>query len=159
MRQLPALIFTLLLFSATYAQSLPYISLKTLENKGFQIKLLEKEPLVIISFWATWCSNCIYELDEIKELYSDWQKQTGVKIIAVSIDDYRTISRVKPFVKSHQWPYKILLDTNQKLKRALNISNIPEIIILKKGKIVYQHSGYTPGNEDAIFDILIQNIQ
>jgi peroxiredoxin len=157
MKLLTTLIFTLLFFFNTSAQNLPNLTLKTIENENFQIKLFEKEPLILLSFWATWCSNCIYELDEISDLYSDWKAETNVKIVAISVDDYRTISRVRPFLKSHQWPYKILLDTNQKLKRLLNISNIPEVIILKKGKIVYRHSGYTPGNEDVIYEELKKN--
>ncbi len=42
---------------------------------------------MVISFWATWCKPCIKELKTIHDMYPDWQDETGVKVIAISIDD------------------------------------------------------------------------
>ena len=53
---------------------------------------------IILNFWATWCAPCKRELNSIAEKYADWQKQTGVKMIAVSIDDARSMNRVAPYV-------------------------------------------------------------
>ncbi|WP_457610706.1 TlpA family protein disulfide reductase [Lutibacter sp.] len=140
----------------TFAQrvDLPNITIKNLENKNVDISSFKNEPLIILSFWATWCSNCIYELDEINDEYANWQLKTNVKLIAISIDDYRAISRVKPFLKSHQWPYLILLDTNQELKRAYNVNTIPYTLILKNGVVVYQKTGYSPTNLSDIYTAL-----
>ncbi|VAW25850.1 hypothetical protein MNBD_BACTEROID04-150, partial [hydrothermal vent metagenome] len=88
----------------------------------------------------------------------NWQLKANVKLIAISIDDYRAISRVKPFLKSHQWPYLILLDTNQELKRAYNVNAIPYTIILKNGKVVYQKSGYSPTNLSDIYAVLKKSL-
>jgi len=150
------IIILLLFFNQIDAQKsdLPNLTIKNLNNQNISFKTLENEPVLILSFWATWCSNCIYELDELSDEYSDWQEETNVKLIAISIDDYRTISRVKPFLKSHQWPYSILLDTNQKIKRAFNINAIPYTIILKKGAIIYQKSGYSPTNLSNMYSLL-----
>jgi cytochrome c biogenesis protein CcmG, thiol:disulfide interchange protein DsbE len=82
------------------------------------------------------------------------QKETPFKIAAVSIDDSRTSSRVKSFVAGRGWNFDIYLDVNSDLKRALNINDVPHILIIKKGKIVYQHNGYVPGNEIELFEKL-----
>ena len=50
---------------------------------------------MIINFWATWCSPCKRELNNIADVYEDWIEETGVKLIAISIDDAR---RSKPFL-------------------------------------------------------------
>jgi len=144
----------------TFAQGidLPNVTIKNLNNKNVDISSFKNEPLIILSFWATWCSNCIYELDEINDEYANWQLKANVKLIAISIDDYRAISRVKPFLKSHQWPYLILLDTNQELKRAYNVNAIPYTIILKNGKVVYQKSGYSPTNLSDIYAVLKKSL-
>ena len=73
------------------------VSVKTLDGKTVQTSTFNNDGKpYILSFWATWCKPCLRELNTIKEVYEDWQEETGVKIIAVSIDDSRGDSRVKP---------------------------------------------------------------
>jgi thiol-disulfide isomerase/thioredoxin len=113
-----------------------------------------RDTAVIISFWATWCIPCIQELNTIHDQYEDRQKETPFRFIAISIDDARTMQKVKPFVAGKGWPYEIYLDVNSDLKRALNIIDVPHILIIKNGKIVYQHNGYVNGNEEELFEKL-----
>ena len=91
-------------------------------------------------------------MDAINEVYSDWQDETNVTLYAVSVDDSRTVKRVKPLVNGKDWDYEILLDTNNDLKRALGASTVPLTLIIKNGEIVYRHSGYTPGSEDDLYE-------
>ncbi|MBK8505564.1 MAG: TlpA family protein disulfide reductase [Saprospiraceae bacterium] len=88
------------------------------------------------------------ELDAISDLYQDWQEKYELNLIAVSIDDARAAAKVKPMVAEKGWPFQILLDTNQELMRALHFQTVPYTIIIDQtGKIVYNHSGYLPGDE------------
>ncbi len=147
------LLLAILNSSQTYSQdNLPKISLKNNQGKSISIAEIETNTVTVFSFWATWCIPCINELDAISELYDDWQNETNVKIIAVSTDDTRSVSRVKPMVNSKNWNYEILFDTNQEFKRAVNASSIPYLIIVKSNKIVYSHSGYTPGSEIKLYE-------
>ena len=89
----------------------------------------------------------------ISEVYEEWQKETGVKIIAVSIDQAQNINKVKPLVDNHGWPFEVLLDPNGDFKRALGVQMIPYTIIVDgKGNIVYKHNGYTDGAEDELIE-------
>ncbi len=54
---------------------------------------------MIINFWATWCKPCVLELSTIADEYEEWVAATGVKLIAVSIDDSRNTAKVGPMVK------------------------------------------------------------
>jgi len=132
--------------------SLPDIQLMDLGGKSVSIQELSKDKVIVYSFWATWCVPCINELDAIAEEYEDLQDEFDFELVAISIDDARTKSRVKPMVNGKGWEYDILLDSNQKLKRALNIANVPYVIIVKNGKVVYTHSGYTPGSEQELYE-------
>ena len=136
------------------AQTLPAVTLKDINGKTVQTdKLSNDGKPFIISFFATWCKPCNRELSAISEVYADWQDETGVKLIAVSIDQAQNINKVKPLVDSNGWEYDVLLDPNSDFKRALGIQLIPYVIIVDgKGNIVYKHNGYTDGAEKELIE-------
>lgn len=143
----------ILSFLFTYAQkSFPNITLKNTSGKDVNIIEKSKDNLIVVSFWATWCGPCIQELEAINDDYEDLQDEINFELIAVSIDNSRSVSRVKPMVNGKDWDYEILLDTNQELKKALNFSAPPYLLIIKNGKVLYTHSGYTPGSEDEVYE-------
>ena len=133
---------------------LPSVTLKTMDGKTINTKDLSNDGKpIIIDFFATWCKPCNRELDAIAEVYEEWQKETGVKIIAVSIDQAQNINKVKPLVENHGWEYEVLLDPNSDFKRALGIQTIPySLIVDGKGNIVYRHNGYTDGAEAELIE-------
>ena len=136
-----------------YAQ-LPAVTLKTMDGKVVRVDTLSnKGKPFVIDFFATWCKPCNRELDAISEVYEDWQKETGLKIYAVSIDQAQNIQKVKPLVDNHGWEYDVLLDPNSDLRRALGIQNIPYVLLCDgNGKIVYKHMGYTDGEENELIE-------
>lgn len=151
-----ALLFLFLTVSAYAQKEVPSVTLKSVNNKDFNVKndFAEKDKLYVISFWATWCVPCINELDAINEHYAEWSKELNMEVVAVSIDDTRTQKRVKPLLNGKKWPYTVLLDTNQDLKRALAVANVPYTIVVKNKKIVYIHNGYSQGAEMELYNKL-----
>ena len=136
-----------------YAQ-LPSVSLKDIDGKTIDTAKLDNEgkPFVI-SFFATWCKPCNRELKAISEQYADWQDETGMKVVAISIDQAQNINKVKPMVDAEGWEYEVLLDPNSDFRRALGIQMIPHVLIINgEGKIVESRSGYTEGAENHIIE-------
>lgn len=150
------IITAFIILCAFFGQSqsnVPNVELKSITGKNVMLQdELNKDGITVISLWATWCVPCLKELDAISEVYDDWKDETNVELIAVSVDDSRTVKRVKPLVNGKDWDYKVLLDTNSDLKRALNASNIPLTLIIKDNKIVYEHMSYVPGAENELFE-------
>jgi peroxiredoxin len=108
---------------------------------------------IVISFWATWCAPCKKELENIAEVYEEWHKETGVKIIAISIDDARNSAKVPGYVKAKELPFDIYLDENQDFKRAMNVNNVPHTFLVDgTGNIVYDHNNYVEGDEDKLYE-------
>lgn len=143
------------LFSLNFVHAqLPSVNLKTMDGQSVNTDTLSNDGKpFIIDFFATWCKPCNRELDAIAEVYEDWQKETGVKIVAVSIDQAQNINKVKPLVENHGWEYEVLLDPNSDFKRALGIQMIPYVLIVDgKGNIVYKHNGYTDGAETELIE-------
>lgn len=145
------------IYSNTIAQNkVPSVEVKKIGGESFNTSTLSNDGKpMIISFWATWCKPCVQELTAISEQYEEWQKETGVKVIAVSTDDSRNMARVQPFVNSRSWDYEIYLDPNGDFKRALNVNNIPHTFLVNgKGEIVWQHNSYTPGDEEELYELV-----
>jgi len=135
-------------------QSLPSVEIKSLDNSNFNtIQFENNGNPIVISFWATWCKPCILELETINEVYEDWQDETGVKLIAISTDNIQKINDVKVKKDADGWEYEVYIDSNREFARAMNVRPIPHTFLLDGNKnIVWQHTGYSPGDEEDLFD-------
>jgi cytochrome c biogenesis protein CcmG, thiol:disulfide interchange protein DsbE len=130
-------------------KELPNLSLNDMYGKKVNVADFGKNgKITVINFWATWCSPCKKELNNISYMYEDWQEDYGMELIAISIDDVRNTSKVKTYVDGQAWEYQVLLDTNEDLKRMMNFQTVPYTVLVNQaGKIVYTHSGYVEGDE------------
>ncbi len=149
-----------LIFGYSAAQiDLPAVNIKKLSGEEISFRALGDigDTALIVSFWATWCVPCIQELEVISEQYDERQNEIPFRLMAISVDDARTSPRVRPFVAGRGWPFEIYLDENSDLKRALNINDIPHVLIIRNGKILYQHNGYVAGNEETLFEKISSN--
>jgi len=156
------LILLLALFSVTsfataqnsVKKTLPDVSIKNLDGETVNIqKYAQDGKITVISFWATWCHPCKRELDAIADLYPEWQEEYDVELVAITIDDARSMRKVKPMVETKGWEYTVLSDVNEDLKRSLNFQTVPMTFLLdQEGNIVYEHNSYTPGDEYELED-------
>jgi thiol-disulfide isomerase/thioredoxin len=138
-------------------KQLPSINLMDMNGKSVNTGAIGVDGPIIISFWATWCAPCKKELNTIHELYEDWQAETGVTLVAVSIDDEKTKSQVPVYVNGKAWDYMVLMDPNGDFKRAMGVNNVPHTFLIDKdGNIVYSHNNYAPGDEDKLYKELLQ---
>ncbi|MEX1189226.1 MAG: TlpA disulfide reductase family protein [Bacteroidia bacterium] len=135
---------------------MPEVDVKSIDGMNINTKDFENgDAPIIISFWATWCKPCVTELTNIAEVYEEWQEETGVKLIAISIDDARNQTKVAPFVNGKGWDYEVYLDPNADLKRALNVNLVPHTFLLDKNKqIVWQHNSYAEGDEEHLYELV-----
>lgn len=141
-------------FISKAQDALPSVKLRTSQGRTIdfaELGTMSKDTPVVISFWATWCIPCITELDIISETLELRQQERPFHFFGVSIDDTRTSRRVKPFIKGKGWHFEVLMDINSELKRSLNVTDVPHVLILKDNKVVYRHTGYIAGEENNLF--------
>ena len=110
---------------------------------GNQLKLSDyKGKVVILDFWATWCSPCrrgIPDLIELKKKYA----YDGLEVIGVSVDT-DTKGDVIPFVKENGLNYPVVFADADVTVRYGGINSIPtSFVIDKNGKIVASYVGLT----------------
>ena len=157
MRKILLYFLTTILFSTLSTaqnRTLPSVDVRTLNGENFNIAEIENNGKpIVLSFWATWCKPCKKELNTIAEVYEDWQDETGVKLVAISIDNARSMSKVTPYVNASDWDYEVYIDPNGDLKRAMGISTVPHTFLLNgKKEIIWQHKSYVDGDEDELFE-------
>jgi len=148
------LIFSFTAFSQKENRAMPSVNVTDMEgNKVNTVKFNNDGKPIIVNFWATWCTPCKRELNNIADVYDDWVEETGVKLIAVSIDDARNAGKVAPYVNGKGWDYEVYIDSNQDFQRAIGFQNPPfTVIVDANGKIVWSHTGYQEGDEDILFE-------
>ena len=147
----------MLLISSTAMAQIP--SVKVEDGKGKIVntaELVDGKTPMIISFWAVTCKPCIRELDAINDVYLDWIEEANFRVVAVSTDDARFTAQARSLAEGHGWSdYTQLYDKNGDFKRAMNVQFTPQVYVVDKdGKIVYSHTGYTPGGEYELFEVI-----
>ena len=145
-----------LVLSVSAFAALPSVQLKDINGKRVDTAKLNNDGKpYIISFFATWCKPCLRELDAINEVYADWQDETGVKLIAVSIDKAQDESKVKPLVNSKGYEYEVLLDPNGDFKKAMGVNMVPTVFVIDgKNNIIDTRTSYSDGSEEHLIEVV-----
>lgn len=162
MNKISVIMLFLVISAAVHAQNvftykkLPSVNIKDLKGQPFSTDNITNDGKpIIVSFWATWCKPCVRELTTIADVYDDWVKETGVKLVAVSIDDSRSVPLVAPMINGKGWEYQVLLDPNSDFKRAMNVVTVPQTFLLNgKGEVVWQHTTFAEGDELELIDLV-----
>ena len=154
MKKLMVLMLGLMIGFTASAQSLPDVKVETQDGKTISVTELADGTPMIISFWSTTCKPCVMELNAINDNLYDWLDEVDMKVVAVSVDDARTVSRARAMTQGQGWDdFVCLYDKNQDFKRAMNVSLTPHTFVVDgDGNIIASHSGYTPGSEQKLFE-------
>lgn len=164
MNTIKTLVLTVLLtgvfaFESSSQSSVPSMNLKAINGAQQNTsKIFKKDQPVLIVFWASWCDHTKSGLNTIQEDYiDDWSEEYNLKIVAICVDDSRTLGRAITIANSNAWDFDVYLDSNGEFKRAMGVNNAPHIILLDKtNKIAWQRSTFLSGDEELIQQELVK---
>lgn len=151
MKKIITLFVFIILFLTGISSSQNYdFQLDDLDGNSVKLsQLLVKGP-VFLQFWATWCIPCKEEMKELNELYVKY-KDSGFVFVAVSIDEQKTISKVKPFIQSKSYTFTVLFDTDKNVFGNYGGQDPPYSVFLdRNGNVMKSYSGYIPGDQSRL---------
>lgn len=103
-----------------------------------------KGKVVILNFWATWCTPCRYEIPELMELQK--QFQGSLQVVGLSVDD-SPAAFVKDFVKQIGFTYPVAMASEQLQDEYGGILALPTSFVLnRQGQVVEKHVGLVPAS-------------
>ncbi len=128
------------------------IELIDLNNNKVKISRYKKD-LIIVNFWATWCTPCIKEIPELLDLEEKFSNKLDVLFISVGLNPAKDISF---FLKKNKYEnIDVFIDDDLKISKNVDVSQIPSTIILDKSRNeIIRSSGYIEWNSDEIFKII-----
>lgn len=167
MKNIIILLAAVLLFascgSASSKQDEPAASSETKEVSGFSLSLekvdggtfsfedIRGKKHLVAAFWATWCEPCKQELKKLAEMYGGFSD--SVEFVGISTDTEEMIDKVNEFAVEAALPFPILVDPSGNTVSSIipGGDSVPYMIVVdKNGVVVSRHSGYNPGDEEAL---------
>jgi len=153
-KTLLSMLLLLAAFVGAQAQDMGKVTLQTLDGGTITpSQWVDGKTPYVVSFWFVTCKYCVEEMDAVSEVFDEWCAQKPFRFIAVCIDDTRSLSKAKAMAKSRGWDgFQCYFDVNKELYRAMKVASCPQVFLFdKNGRQVYSHLGYTPGDEEVLF--------
>jgi peroxiredoxin len=130
----------------------PDFSLKDLNGKKVGLKQF-KGKIILLNFWATWCSPCKEEMPGLEVLHQKFKGKNFV-LLAISVD-YGGFKPVQEFINKQHYTFSVLLDPKCEALDLFEIKGIPTTFIIdKKGRMVGRAIGPRDWKSPEVFSLI-----
>ena len=142
-------LITLFLAKTSFSQMGDF-DLNDIDGNNVKLSELLKKGPVFLQFWATWCVPCKEEMKVLNTMYEKY-KDSGFVFVAVSIDDQKSASKVKPYIESKSYKFTTVYDSDKNVFSNYGGQDPPFSVFLdRSGNVIKTYSGYMQGDESKL---------
>jgi peroxiredoxin len=119
---------------------------------GRQVRLSDYTgKVVLLDFWATWCTPCAAELPHLEALYRA-RRDDGLVVLGVAMDGPESVAQVTPFARRYELSFPVLLDEETRVVNLYNPKRVAPMTVLidRRGLVARVRNGYNAGDEKLI---------
>ena len=132
---------------SSVGRTAPNFKLENLDREIIELNDFIGDGPILLCFWSSCCKSAVMQVEAFSSLYEEY-KDEGFLILAIATDDEKTVAKVKPYVKSKDYKFPVLYDTDGSVARTYYAFDVPfSVLINNSGIIVYSHLGYMKGDE------------
>jgi peroxiredoxin len=91
-----------------------------------------KDQLVILNFWATWCTPCTAEMPSLEALWREYRGR-GLVVVGVSVDRGAPRILIEPYLKNLDLTFPVLLDSQMEMANAWRVPGVPATFVIRPG--------------------------
>ncbi|MGM0497953.1 MAG: TlpA family protein disulfide reductase, partial [Bacteroidota bacterium] len=134
-------------------QPVPQFSFETSDGKEYSMAELEGN-VVLLNFFATWCPTCMKEMPALQEQIWDKYKEND-DFFMVSLGREHSMQEMKEFQEKKEYTFNFAPDTGRVIYGKFAEKYIPRnVLVDKKGEIIYECTGYDEEEFDKMLTIL-----
>ena len=116
----------------TDGQRGPAFRLRTFPGDGRASLQEFQDNLIVLNFWATWCTPCTVEMPTLERLWHAYRGR-GLVVIGVSVDRGAPPALLEPYVRHHKLSFPILLDPDMATAGAWRVTGLPATFLIRPG--------------------------
>ena len=116
-----------------------------------------KGNVVLLNVWATWCGPCEAEMPSMEKLHRSFA-DSGLRIVAVSIDDPGREPAVREFIARYDLTFEVLHDPTKRIIDDYRTNGVPETFVIGRDGVIrrktYTQDWNSPANRALIAQLL-----
>jgi len=142
--------------SAGSGRLAPNFKLENLDSEIIELKNFIGKGPILLCFWSSCCKSAVSQIEAFSDLYNDYEAR-GFTLLTIATDDEKIVAKVKPYVKSKQYKFPVLYDTDGNISRTYYAFDVPFCVLINNsGEIIYSHLGYMKGDKTGLKTRIIE---
>jgi peroxiredoxin len=122
----------------------PDFTLKSLDGPNLRLQE-QRGKVVLLNFWATWCSPCREEMPQLNKLYEKY-RSSGFTLLGVNVDeDSRNAAGIAGQMGVK---FPVLFDSDKRVSKLYELKAMPSTVMIDRdGRVRFLNRGYKSGTE------------